>query len=167
MIAKRQQLDECHCGSWVRFNKSITEKAKTTIIIIKNDTGGRTRWWRSRWMWSTSLSMETSGIHLQTQKCIHQLRADRSTWPEEKKIQTHTKLGRMKELAGETGVLVGLELPSAGGETEAGVQSPHQGNCLSQRRNISGWEWNSWTARRSNQSILKEISPGVLWKEWC
>ena len=22
-----------------------------------------------------------------------------------------------------------------------------------------------WTARRSNQSILKEISPGVLWKE--
>ena len=24
-----------------------------------------------------------------------------------------------------------------------------------------------WTARRSNQSILKEISPGVLWKEWC
>ena len=24
-----------------------------------------------------------------------------------------------------------------------------------------------WTARRSNQSILKEISPGCLWKEWC
>ena len=24
-----------------------------------------------------------------------------------------------------------------------------------------------WTARRSNQSILKEISPGFLWKEWC
>ena len=24
-----------------------------------------------------------------------------------------------------------------------------------------------WTARRSNQSILKDISPGVLWKEWC
>jgi len=22
-----------------------------------------------------------------------------------------------------------------------------------------------WTARRSNQSILKEISPGFLWKE--
>ena len=32
------------------------------------------------------------------------------------------------------------------------------------------WCWRrllrvSWTARRSNQSILKEISPGVLWKE--
>ena len=24
-----------------------------------------------------------------------------------------------------------------------------------------------WTTRRSSQSILKEISPGVLWKEWC
>ena len=24
-----------------------------------------------------------------------------------------------------------------------------------------------WTARRSNQSILKEISLGVVWKDWC
>ena len=24
-----------------------------------------------------------------------------------------------------------------------------------------------WTARRSNQSILKEISPDILWKDWC
>ena len=24
-----------------------------------------------------------------------------------------------------------------------------------------------WTARRSNQSILQEISPGFLWNEWC
>ena len=24
-----------------------------------------------------------------------------------------------------------------------------------------------WTARRSNQSILKEISPGIHWKDWC
>ena len=24
-----------------------------------------------------------------------------------------------------------------------------------------------WTARRSKQSILKEISPGVHWKDWC
>ena len=27
-------------------------------------------------------------------------------------------------------MLVGLDLPSAGGGTEVGVQSPHQGNCL-------------------------------------
>ena len=24
-----------------------------------------------------------------------------------------------------------------------------------------------WTARRSNQSILKEISPNIHWKDWC
>ena len=24
-----------------------------------------------------------------------------------------------------------------------------------------------WTARRSNQSILKEISPEIHWKDWC
>ena len=32
----------------------------------------------------------------------------------------------MKELGGKTGVLLGLDL-------QAGVRSPHQGNCLSQR----------------------------------
>ena len=45
-------------------------------------------------------------------------------------------LGKKKKLGGKTGVLVGLDLHSAGGGTEAGVQSPHRGNCLSQRRNI-------------------------------
>ena len=29
-------------------------------------------------------------------------------------------------------MLVGLDLPLAGGGTEAGVQSPHRGNCLRQ-----------------------------------
>ena len=34
------------------------------------------------------------------------------------------------------------------------------------------WCWRrlltvTWTARRSNQSILKEINLGVHWKEWC
>ena len=27
--------------------------------------------------------------------------------------------------------------------------------------------WVSWTARRSNQSILKEISPGITLEGWC
>ena len=47
-----------------------------------------------------------------------------------------TKLGNTTELGGKTGVLVGLDLPSARGATEAGNQSPHLGNCLRQRRNI-------------------------------
>ena len=34
------------------------------------------------------------------------------------------------------------------------------------------WCWSRllkvpWTARRSNQSIPKEISPGCSWKDWC
>ena len=41
-----------------------------------------------------------------------------------------------KGTRGGTGVLVGMDLPSAGGGTEAGVQSPHEGNCLRQKRNI-------------------------------
>ena len=61
----------------------------------------------------------------------HQLTAYRRTRPAEKNIQNHTKLGRMKELGGKTGVLLGLDIPSMGGGTEAGVQSPQWGNCLS------------------------------------
>ena len=54
-------------------------------------------------------------------------------------------------------MLVGLDLPSAGWGTEAGVRSPHWGSCLSQRRNIKAesetadlWQlkWNE------NQTVL-------------
>ena len=51
----------------------------------------------------------------------HQLGADRRTGSAEKNIWNHTKLCRTKELEGKTGVLVGLDLPSARGGTEAGV----------------------------------------------
>ena len=56
--------------------------------------------------------------------------------PEEKNVRNHKKLSRMKQLGGKTGVLVGLDLPLVGGGTDAEVQSPYWGNCLSQRRNI-------------------------------
>ena len=42
----------------------------------------------------------------------------------EKNIQNHAKLRRRKELGGKTGVLEGLDLPSAGGGTEAGGPTP-------------------------------------------
>ena len=48
---------------------------------------------------------------------------DRRTSPVEENIQNHAKLGRMKELRGKTGILVGLDLPLVGGGTEAGVSS--------------------------------------------
>ena len=48
----------------------------------------RTRSQRSRGMWSTSHSMDTWGIHLQTQKCMQNTswELDRSTWAEEKNV---------------------------------------------------------------------------------
>ena len=87
--------------------------------------------------------MEHNSLHIHIRNTssdakVHaerQLRADRGTWPEVKNIENHAKLCRTKKLGGKTGVLVGLELPLVGGGTEAGVQSPHWGNCLSQRRN--------------------------------
>ena len=51
----------------------------------------------------------------------------------------------------------GLDMPSVGGGTEAGVPCPQRGNCLSQRRNIKAeseradlWQpkWNE------NQTVL-------------
>ena len=54
-------------------------------------------------------------------------------------------------------MLVGLDLPLAGGGTEGGVGSPQRGNSLSQRRNIKAesetadlWQpkWNE------NQAVL-------------
>ena len=37
---------------------------------IKRHLQKRTRWHRSRWMWITSPSMDTLGIHLHSQKCL-------------------------------------------------------------------------------------------------
>ena len=48
----------------------------------------------------------------------------------------HATLGRRKELRRKIGVLVGLDLPVTGGRTESRDPIPHQGNCLSQKRDI-------------------------------
>ena len=52
------------------------EELKSLLMKVKEESEKaglklniqRTRRWRSRWTWSTSLSTDTSGIHLQTQK---------------------------------------------------------------------------------------------------
>ena len=77
-----------------------------------------------------------TGYSYQRIHAKHQVRAERRTWPVEKNIYNYAKLCRMKELGGKIGVSVGSDLPSAGGGPEAGVRSPHQGNWLSQRRNL-------------------------------
>ena len=72
----------------------------------------RKRWQRSRWPWSTSLSTDISGIHLQAQKCMQNTSREWTGIPDQwkKNIQNHTKLGRRKEIGGKIGVLVGLDL---------------------------------------------------------
>ena len=75
----------------------------------------------------------------------------------------------MKELGGKIGVLVGLDIPSAGGGTEAGVQSPHRGNCLSQGETFkaesetAGLRQPTWN---ENQTALDVCWTGMLvpWK---
>ena len=61
----------------------------------------------------------------------------------------------MKELGGKTGVLEGLDLPLAGGETEAGVQIPTWGQLseseekhLSETADLWQPKWNE------NQTVL-------------
>ena len=55
----------------------------------------------------------------------HQLRVEGVPDQWKRIYKNHAKLGRTKELGGKTGVLVGLNLPSVGVGTEAGVQTPH------------------------------------------
>ena len=52
------------------FDKVLLSKSVNEWRTHQNTDHGRTTWQRSRWTWSTSLSSDTSGIHLQTQKCM-------------------------------------------------------------------------------------------------
>ena len=80
----------------------------------------------------------------------------------------------MKALGGKTGRLVGLEPSAVGGGTEAGVQSTHWGNCLSQRRNIYESEpADLWQPKcNENQRVLaqpyiSQTGTRVPWKvQW-
>ena len=129
---KQQRKDIYVFGPW-QPNKTVKKGQYETWWVL------RTRWPRSRCTWSTSLSTDTSRIHLQTQKFMQNISWEHTGVPDQQKRiyrKNQAKLGRTKELGGEIGMLVGLDLPSAGGGTEAGVWPPHQGNCLSQRRNV-------------------------------
>ena len=76
----------------------------------------RTRWWWSKWRWNTSLPIDTSGIDFQEQKCMPNTSWEKTEVPDEQKriYRTMQKLGRMKELGGKRGVLLGLDLLSGG-----------------------------------------------------
>ena len=58
-----------------------------------------TRWQNSNWTYSTFLSMDTSGIHLQTQMCLQKTNWKlRGVPAQRKRLYTTTNLCRMKEL---------------------------------------------------------------------
>ena len=72
-------------------------------------------------MWSTSLSMDTSGIHLQTQKCLQNTSLERIAVPDQwKRIYktTQTSVGTRGE--NRSVCRTGPTL-KVGGGTEAGV----------------------------------------------
>ena len=63
----------------------------------------------------------------------------------------------MKELERKTGELVGLGLPSVGGGTEAGVRSPHWGNCRVRGETFKAESETAdlWQPKRNeNQTVL-------------
>ena len=100
--------------------------------------------------WYITNTPSDTEVHAQ-----HQLRAERNTWPEEKKIQNHAKLGRRKELGGKTGVLVRLDLPLVGGGTEARVWSPHWGAFWVRGETFKTETADLWQAKwNENQTVL-------------
>ena len=67
------------------FDKVLLSKLMNEWRTHQNADHGRTRWQRSRWTWSTSLSSDTSGIHLQTQKCMQNTSWERTGVPDQRK----------------------------------------------------------------------------------
>ena len=65
--------------------KSMGIFSSAWVVITKYHRLGRTRWQRCRWMWSTSLSMDTSGIHLQTQNCMQNTSWEHTGVPDQRK----------------------------------------------------------------------------------
>ena len=54
----------------IKIHGANSDKIEGRNQQFKNKCWRGTRWQKSRRMWSTSLSMDTSGIHLLTQKCL-------------------------------------------------------------------------------------------------
>ena len=71
--------------------------------------------------------MDTSGIYFQTQKSIQNSSWEWTWVPDQwKRIDRTMQNSVGWRSRGKTGVLVGPDLPSASGGTEAGVRSPHR-----------------------------------------
>ena len=65
--------------------KAMRKKKKAINIRKEKKCRRRTRWQRSRLTWNTSLSTDTSGIHLQAQKCMQSTSWEQTGAPEQRK----------------------------------------------------------------------------------
>ena len=118
--------------------------------------------------------MDTSGTHLQTQKCMQNTSWERTGVPDQwKRMYRPTKTQEDEGAGGKTGVLAGLDLPSVGGGTEAGVPSPQRGNCLESeekhlRLRVKQLICGSLNGMRIRQSLsqpyLPRMGSRVTWK---
>ena len=62
------------------------DQLKTSEQANKQKNRERTRWWRSRWTWGTSLSMDTSGTQFQTQKCLQNTSWEQTGVPDQQNL---------------------------------------------------------------------------------
>ena len=75
---------QCSCLENPRGQRSMTGYSPWDSPG-KNTRVERTRWQRSRWTWSTSLSKDTPGIHLQTEMCMQNTSCEWTGVPDQQK----------------------------------------------------------------------------------
>ena len=113
-------------------------------ISLQNDSG--TRWRRSGWIWSTSLSLDASGIHLQVQISQNRSWKQAGVPDYQKGIYRYIQnsVGWRDRGKKRRRVVRTRSAPMVGGGTEAEVRYPHESNCLGQRRGI----WGCWRVKQ-------------------
>ena len=137
----------------------------------------RKRWWRNMWTWSTSLSMDTSGIYLQTQNILQNTFWEWARVPDHWKIiYKPLKNSRRKEWGGER--RMSKSAPDFGrwGNWSRG-QIPAMGQLfgteekhyrLLESEPVSLWIWMEWESYRQSlpQPYLPWTGMKVPWNVW-
>ena len=67
------------------ISQSLLKSMSIESVMLSTKLIGFPRWQRNRWTWNTSLPMDTSGIHLQTQKCLQNTSWEQAGVPDHRK----------------------------------------------------------------------------------
>ena len=143
----------------------LVSQPQVHIVVLLHGWGWRrTRWWRSRWTWSTSLSTDTSGIHLQTQKWMQNTSWKWTGVPDQQKRIYRPMQNSVgwTEQGGRTGILIGLDLPSAsrGPIPTSGQLSESEEKQL--RLRVEQLICGSLNGMRNRQSLLQPCIPQMV-----